>query len=116
MREIKVKLYYRHNETGKIAIKIAKLGEPLPDFDAVVGFGGTWTIIGKGEYTGLKDSNGSEIWEGDIIQTNEAGWVGYVVHDAGQHYLQDDKGGYCRDINAWIEIIGNIHEDKHLLK
>ena len=67
------------------------------------------------QYTGLKDSAGHEIYEGDIIRTNEAGWVGYVVYNTGEYCLEDNKGGYCGDFSAWREIIGNIYENPELI-
>ncbi len=69
--------------------------------------------------TGLEDSNGCEIYEGDILN-----YLGkrncLVVFKHGRFCLQTNKGYYlsslCIVINEPCEIIGNIHENPDLME
>jgi len=62
-------------------------------------------------FIGLYDKNGKEIFEGDVVLTDEAGWIGHVVYCHDAFVVVDDKGGFSSCCN-WdaFEVIGNIHE------
>lgn len=74
------------------------------------------------QYTGLKDKNKVEIYEGDIVETNFVGGllkVGVVEMYNGEYVIRQKSlvQSIPRLINnKWtLEVIGNIHESKHLL-
>lgn len=77
------------------------------------------------QYTGLKDKNGKEIYEGDILD-NPLHWSIRIEYDKGSFMVRDlDKVRYnnliCNipignfDLFDW-RIIGNVYENPELLE
>ena len=70
------------------------------------------------QYTGLKDKNGEEIYEGDIIKA-PAGTFKVVWRGCGfwiDNLYKEYDGGYLGgDDGRHMEVIGNIHQNPELL-
>jgi len=132
MRENKFKYYWQHDETGRIVSKIFTL------IEIESGIVDAWNnkLSRYGEpfkragYTGLKDKNGIEICEGDIL--NKSFMDGYdrrsvVVYSDFMWRIESgnmsrpipDNAGWC-SINekryGGLEVIGNIYENPELLE
>lgn len=83
-----------------------------------------------GQYTGLKDKNGKEIWENDIVETPLLDPIcGDILADAWCNaeirfrnasfvvsYYKSSCNIYLQDLYDKIEVIGNIHDNFELLQ
>ncbi|OBU97836.1 hypothetical protein A7B51_00230 [Lentilactobacillus parabuchneri] len=82
------------------------------------------------QYTGLKDKNGKDIYEGDILAWHsniyrKHDWVGLVLYRGAGFAVQESDKSYsspewldcaCRKDANIIEVIGNIHTNPELLE
>lgn len=131
MRELKFRAWTRRKPSMPWSQKFVAItgnGEQMVPIGGT--FTGVWHILGDDaegliieQYTGLKDKNGEEIYEGDIVEYmtcyfgNEkrhrkvVEWGEWDSDDFGEpHNL-----GYF-DLNEYMEVIGNIHENPELLE
>lgn len=132
MREIKFRYVFQHIETGNITSFIAEIqdierhnGLASFLFYNMTGFSfGSFVdfrLLERDRFTGLKDKNGTEIYEGDVMGVNESEGMrpvlGAVVYEKGRFVVKDGIICYgLASINEYTRVIGNIHENPELLK
>lgn len=80
-----------------------------------------------GQYTGLKDKNGTRVFEGDVVEYSEIDVDGSDDKYIGVIYYNQSKANYVIQkreymvnfVTSWIgdvEVIGNIHDNPELLE
>lgn len=78
-----------------------------------------------GQFTGLHDTNGKEIYEGDIVKylsfaREEVGYIGFHVRSASFRVIAEHTdygiGNRGKLHESELEVIGNIYDNPELLK
>jgi uncharacterized phage protein (TIGR01671 family) len=119
MREIKFRVWEKEENVMHRWDEIKECA----DFSDVEDESGIWM-----QYTGLKDKNGKEIYEGDIVlldipaneelEMDEIKLIGYIAYEPSKFSIIAEKESvyFSKDDCECIEILGNIYENPELLK
>ena len=119
MREIKFRAWDKENEEMyDVAMIDVETGE-VAYTDHPTGYNADALLeqVELMQYTGLKDKNGKEIYEGDILKDCDTREIKTVIWHKNCFILRDTKGFY-----QWTyfedehEVIGNIYENPELLE
>jgi uncharacterized phage protein (TIGR01671 family) len=139
MREIKFRAWQKNDSEYRLETEPEYYMDYDPTFKVdVIGAGATeeYAELNEGlksisnlmQYTGIKDYNGKEIYEGDIVHNVTYTFNGVVFFDNGSFWvreylshvdegLYDDREKETRwSIDLSWEIIGNIYENPDLLE
>ena len=112
MREIKFRAWattYEKRKNPKTEMKYFNLYELYPPRDCPIM-----------QYTGLKDKNGREIYEGDIFSPELIEENGFVEWDNKDSYFKLVFSDFSEPLYCYymdeLEVIGNIYENPELLE
>lgn len=123
MREIKVRAWYKPYKQmcqveslrfdGNGVYTAVLIDEPFYDRKLVEA-----DEIAIEQYTGLKDKNGTEIYEGDILVDDTGEPTEYLVVKFSDGGFVGECAGVTEPLFELtnLEIAGNIHEDSELLE
>ncbi|MFD1484667.1 YopX family protein [Lacticaseibacillus baoqingensis] len=125
MREIKFRVWDKDSEWMDNVVRLE--ADDSGHIDTAEGYGDVYHNFVLMQYTGLRDKNGREIYEGDIVKLHQVvlspddtiGWVeytaqyGYSIRFGKRRCRQSD---WATDEGAKYEVIGNIFENPELLE
>lgn len=129
MREIKFNVVYKHKTTKKVFTKSFTLEEIIGSehIDEICDcpIMKKYYIEAFRQYSGLKDKNKKEIYEGDIVKaerydmqeaTSIMAYNGIIAFNNGEFKHDSKEYGHQSIIGIVnCEVLGNIYENKDLL-
>lgn len=107
-----------HLSARKLVQGVEELWSDCPTSTGFIRYSERFKLM---QYTGLKDKNGVEIYEGDILEGHDDGLVKVEWFQTGYTCFFDDDGNgigldeMCIWFGNNAEVIGNIYENPELV-
>ncbi len=116
MRELKFRAWNVVTKTMIDLKKVTPLALNMDTDGLFIPFSDGFHIM---QYTGLKDKNGVEIFEGDIVECCTRNYEVFYYEELTRFRLRSDNISYfvTREMGEhFLKVIGNIHENPELLE
>lgn len=119
MRKIKFRAWIKTGNETDDYVKPMTIQQMIHSKESAFSLDRSNDLVGFEQFTGLKDRNGKEIYEGDILKTRD-----FIFNGGKFIFLPVEYSKYAEwclgmrrlnDVYKACEVVGNIHENADLL-